>query len=118
MRNTLIFWLTAVSISIFALEAAAQGSIVPRPNPSTPSPDGRDKRSTRNPLPDHGLYHYGREVYLVKLGCTECPLGEKPVNESYAKRYFTDDALRAGLSEDEEEAVSTYLRQLFGLFQY
>lgn len=108
-----IFQCLGFSLALFAFGLAAQGSIIPQP--STRSPDGGDPRRARNASPDYGLYDYGREIYAIKLGCSDCILGDKPVNENYAKKFFLDDSLRAGLSEAEEEAVSVYLRQLFGL---
>lgn len=108
----------AVAAALVALSmstAFAQGSIMPRP--STPSPDGGDPRNQRRAAPNFGLYEYGREIYAIKLACAECPLGDEPVNEKSARRFFWDDSLRVNLTEEEEEAVGAYLRQLFAIVQ-
>lgn len=94
--------------------SAQMGSIMPRS--STPSPD-RDVRDRRPTTPDYRQYEYGKEIFAVKLGCATCPLGDKPLDESVAKRFLVDEELRmnVGLEAKEEEAVRVYLRQRFGL---
>ena len=83
------------------------------PQSRAPSPD-RDPR-TKGPAPDYRQYEYGKEIYAVKLGCTTCPLGEKPLDEAIAKRFFVDDTLWDGLNDKEYDAVSVYLKQRFAL---
>ena len=91
--------------------AAAAQSLV---NPRTPSPD-RDPRSRGEALPDYRQYEYGKEIYAVKLGCSTCPLGTSPLDETVAKRFFADEALWDLLNEKEYDAVSVYLKQRFNL---
>ncbi|TDU32717.1 hypothetical protein DFR24_2117 [Panacagrimonas perspica] len=91
--------------------AAAAQSIMPQPR--APSPD-RDPRTKRD-VPDYRQYEYGKEIYAVKLGCTTCPLGEKPLDETVARRFFEDDTLWETLDRKEYDAVAVYLRQRFGI---
>jgi hypothetical protein len=107
--------LLALALGVTATGAWAQiGSIMP---PSKATPPETDPRNRRPGVPDYRQYEYGKEIFAVKLGCRSCPLGDKPLDESVAKRFFVDEELRAtlGLEEKEEEAVSVYLRQRFGL---
>lgn len=102
-------------LGAIAFGASAQiGSLIPQ-NPTAKSPD-RDPRAQRAQTPDYRQYEYGKEIYAVKLGCPTCPLGDKPLDESVAKRFLADDELRLKLEAKEEEAVSVYLKQRFGLF--
>jgi len=91
--------------------ATAAQSIMPQPR--APSPD-RDPRTKRT-VPDYRQYEYGKEIYAVKLGCATCPLGEKPLDETIARRFFEDETLWEPLDKKEYEAVTVYLRQRFGI---
>lgn len=106
----------ALAVSILASFAAAgqMGSIMPRSSAAPPDRDARDRRPA---VPDYRQYEYGKEIFAVKLGCATCPLGDKPLDEAVAKRFLADEELRlsVGLEQKEEEAVSLYLRQRFGL---
>lgn len=104
--------LLALALAVVATGASAQ-SLIPRP--SQPNPDGGDPRNRAKEVPDYRKYEYGKEIYAVKLGCADCPLGDKPLDESLAKRIVVNDELRASLTIDEDEAVLIYLRQRFGL---
>lgn len=104
--------LFALILAGVAFGASAQ-SIVPRP--SQPSPDGGDPRNRGNQVPDYRKYEYGKEIYAVKLGCGQCPFGDKPLDEALAKRIVVNDEMRTSLTSDEDEAVLIYLRQRFGL---
>ena len=83
-------------------------------NPRTPPPD-RDPRSKGDVLPDYRQYEYGKEIYAVKLGCSTCPLGTTPLDETVAKRFFSDETLWDTLNDKEYDAVSVYLKQRFNL---
>lgn len=96
-----------------AFNVAAQTSLFPKSNARPP--DGGDPRNRRTPAPDYLQYEYGKEVYAVKLGCSTCPLGDKPLDEATARRVLSDDSLRSSLSSKEDEALAVYLRQRFGL---
>lgn len=103
-----------VAVTVLACASftvAAQGSLV---NPRTPPPEG-DPRSRGNELPDYRKYEYGKEIYAVKLGCSTCPLGLTPLDETIARRFFVDDTLWDVLNDKEYEAVSVYLKQRFNL---
>lgn len=91
--------------------AVAAQSIMPTPR--APSPD-RDPRTKRT-VPDYRQYEYGKEIYAVKLGCATCPLGEKPLDETVARRFFEDETMFDVLDAKEYDAVAVYLRQRFGL---
>lgn len=96
-----------------AFNVAAQGSIFPKG--TARPPDGGDPRSRGPVTPDYRQYEYGKEVYAVKLGCTSCPLGESPLDETIARKVLSDESLRTSLSSEEDEAVTAYLRQLYGI---
>lgn len=106
-------FLLATVLMSAAFNAVAQGSIIPQTN--TKRPDGGDPRGRKPGVPDYRQYEYGKEVYAVKLGCSSCPLGGKPVDEATARRFLSDETLWTSLSSKEDEAVKTYLRQMFGL---
>jgi hypothetical protein len=97
-------------LACMSFSAAAQSLI----NPRTPSPD-QDPRSRGEKVPDYRQYEYGKEIYEVKLGCSTCPLGATPLDETVAKRFFVDEALWDGLNDKEYEAVSVFLKQRFNL---
>ena len=101
--------IVAAVLTSFSLAAAAQ-SIMPQPR--SPSPD-RDPRAKKE-APDYRQYEYGKEIYAVKLGCATCPLGESPLDEKIARRFFEDETLWDSLNDKEYDAVSVYLRQRFG----
>lgn len=105
----------AIVLMSAAFDAFAQGSIFPQG--TARPPDGGDPRSRRPDAPDYRQYEYGKEVYVAKLGCSTCPLGEQTLDEATARRVLADEALRAGLSSKEDEAVMIYLRQLFAIVQ-
>lgn len=96
-----------------AFDALAQGSIFPQG--TARPPDGGDPRSRGPVTPDYRQYEYGKEIYAVKLGCSTCPLADQPLDEKIARQVLTDDALRGSLSSKEDEAVTVYLRQLYGI---
>lgn len=96
-----------------AFNAVAQGSVIPQS--SARPPDGGDPRSRRPSAPDYRQYEYGKEIFAVKLGCSTCPLGDKPLDEATARRFLSDESLWEILSSKEQEAVTTYLRQRFTL---
>lgn len=102
-----------VAIAVLACTsfAAAAQSLI---NPRTPSPD-RDPREKGSAVPDYRQYEYGKEIYAVKLGCSTCPLGATPLDETVAKRFFSDETLWDGLNAKEYDAVSIYLKQRFNL---
>ena len=102
--------LVAAVLMSVAFAAAAQ-SIMPQPRAPSPDRDPRTKRS----VPDYRQYEYGKEIYAVKLGCTTCPLGEKPLDETVARRFFEDETLWDVLDNKEYDAVAVYLRQRFGI---
>lgn len=102
--------LVAVLLVSASFATAAQ-SLIPQ---RTPPPEG-DPRSRGNQAPDYRQYEYGKEIYAVKLGCAACPLGQNPLDEEVAKRFFVDETLWDGLDDKEYDAVSVYLRQRFGL---
>lgn len=108
-------FLVAALLMSAAFNVLGQGSIFPKGTGTARSPDGGDPRGRRPDAPDYRQYEYGKEVYAVKLGCRSCPLGEKPLDESTARRFLSDDSLWAGLDIKEEAAVKTYLRQLYTL---
>lgn len=110
MRSSSRKALVAAILMSVSLAAAAQ-SIMPQPR--APSPD-RDPRAKRD-VPDYRQYEYGKEIYAVKLGCTTCPLGEKPLDETIARRFFEDETLWDVLDKKEYDAVGIYLRQRFGI---
>ena len=74
----------AAVLTAAAFNAVAQGLATPR-NAKSPDPD---PRSHRPDAPDYSQYEYGKEIYAVKLGCETCPLGEKPLDESTARRFL------------------------------
>jgi hypothetical protein len=101
----------AIAVLSCASFAAAAQSLI---NPRTPPPD-KDPRERGNVLPDYRQYEYGKEIYAVKLGCSTCPLGATPLDETVAKRFFSDESLWDGLNAKEYDAVSIYLKQRFNL---
>lgn len=107
------FFIATVLMSA-AFHAAAQGQGPLLGGGSAPRPDG-DPRSRRPSAPDYRQYEYGKEIFAVKLGCTTCPLGDQPLDETIARRFLVDESLWEALSSKEQEAVSTYLRQRFTL---
>ena len=102
--------LVVAVLTSLSFVAAAQ-SIMPQPRSKSPDHDPREK----GPEPDYRQYEYGKEIYAVKLGCSSCPLGAKPLDEAVAKNFFVDETLWDGLTDKEYDAVSVYLRQRFGL---
>lgn len=110
MRSSICLVIVATVLASLSSVAAAQ-SIMPQPRSQSPDRDPR----TRGPAPDYRQYEYGKEIYAVKLGCTTCPLGEKALDETIARRFFVDDTLWEELNEKEYDAVSVYLRQRFAL---
>lgn len=113
MSSKLQSWILAVASAVVLLPAQAQISLTPQATARPPG--GGDPRLRRNDPPDYRQYDYGREIYAVKLGCVECPLGEQTLDERVAKRFLADESLRFSLSQDEEEAVTVFLKQRFGL---
>jgi hypothetical protein len=101
----------ALGVLVCSSFAALAQSLI---NPRTPPPD-RDPRSRGNELPDYRQYEYGKEIYAVKLGCSTCPLGDIPLDEGTARRFFVDETLWDVLDDKEYEAVSVYLKQRFNL---
>lgn len=99
--------------ALFALATSALAQSPLSRAPSQPPPDGGDPR-TRKSSPDYRQYEYGKEIYAVKLGCPSCPLGERPLDQELAKQFMLDNSLSENLTDKEYEAVSTYLKQLFG----
>ncbi|MGQ0700698.1 MAG: hypothetical protein ACT4PZ_20960 [Panacagrimonas sp.] len=96
-----------------AFNAVAQGSILG--GGTARPPDGGDPRNRRPSAPDYRQYEYGKEIFAVKLGCSTCPLGDKPLDDVLARRVLSDESLWSSLSIKEEEAVKTFLRQRFAL---
>lgn len=107
------FFVATVLISTAFSAAAQQGSLIRQAGAQRPG--GGDPRDRPPATPDYRLYEYGKEVYAVKLGCSSCPLGGKPLDESLARQFLADQSLWAGLNSKEEDAVTTFLRQMFGL---
>ena len=101
-----------LTFAFSSTQLAAQ-SIMPKSNAT--SPDRGDPRGRRPDAPDYRQYEYGKELYAVKLACSSCPLADKPLDETVAKRFFVDETLWEPLNDKEYDAVSTYLRQRFGL---
>ena len=99
-----------------AFNSFAQGSLIP-PGAGSRAPGGGDPRGRRPDPPDYRKYELGKEAYAVKLACSGCPLGDKPLDESTARLYLNDPTLAfsASLSDDEQEAVTIFLKQRFGL---
>lgn len=115
LSSTRQFFLATVLMSAAcnALAQSSIGSIVP---PRTAqSPDGGDPRSRGSPTPDYRQYEYGKEVYAVKLGCSSCPLGDKILDETTARKFLNDESLWSDLSSKEQEAVTVFLEQRFGI---
>lgn len=108
--------LVALSLMVFSVSAFAQGSLIP-PGAGSREPGGGDPRSRRPDPPDYRKYELGKEAYAVKLGCETCPLGDKPLDEATARRFLNDPTLgiTASLTDDEQEAVTLFLKQRFGL---
>lgn len=105
---------TLVLLSLFAVAAGVQAqSPLGRPA-SQQALDGGDLRG-RKAAPDYRQYEYGKEIYAVKLGCPSCPLGHRPLDQAVAKEFMLDNALSESLTDKEYQAVSIYLKQLFGL---
>lgn len=98
---------------LFAFGASALAQSPLSRAPSQPLPDVGDPRA-RNAAPDYRQYEYGKEIYAVKLGCPACPLGDRPLDQAAAKQFMLDNSLSVNLTDKEYDAVSTYLKQLFG----
>lgn len=118
LPETLLFssfrhFVIAILLLATAFNAAGQGSLIPRP--STQSPDGPDPRSRRPTAPDNSEYQYGSEVYAVMLGCSTCPLGDRPLDEATARQFLVDESLWDRLRPAELDAVKVYLRQRYAL---
>lgn len=107
------FFVATVLIAAAFSAAAQQGSLI-RQTGAQP-PGGGDPRDRSPATPDYRLYEYGKEIYAVKLGCSSCPLGGKPLDEALARRFLADQSLWAGLNGKEEDAVTAFLQQRFGL---
>ena len=116
MLSSCRHFLVATVLMATAFNAVAQGSLIP-PGAGSRAPGGGDPRNRRPDPPDYRKYELGKEAYAVKLGCTACPLGDKPLDEATARRFLNDPslALSASLSDDEQEAVTLFLKQRFGL---
>ena len=105
--------LVAALLASAAFEIPAQSPPFPKSNARPP--DGGDPRSRRPDPPNYNKYEYGKEIYAVKLGCDTCPLAGKELDESTAKKIIADETFRYSLSAKEDEALTTYLRERFGL---
>lgn len=106
------YTLIALVLSFIAVDALAQGGQSVVPNLLN---KGGKPASSKGPAPNYGLYEYGKETYAIKLGCTTCPLGERPLDEGMARKFLTDQAYWETLSDKEQSAVSFYLKERFAL---
>ncbi|MGQ0621297.1 MAG: hypothetical protein ACT4QA_15460 [Panacagrimonas sp.] len=105
------------SIIALALSVLAGDALAQRGQPGVPDllNKGPKPSTSRSPAPNYGLYEYGKETYAIKLGCTSCPLGDRPLDETMARKFLTDQAYWESLSDKEQAAVSFYLKERFSL---
>lgn len=64
---------------------------------------------------EQARYNAGKAVYAQKLACPGCILSGKMLDKMQAQQIITNTDLTSNLSDDEREALATYLKLRFKL---